>query len=412
MSDDQPIHFKADELEQFPSGDQSRPSVVFPGCDVDPESSEETGPHVVCEASGYDPIHRLTAELQMSTSKSMESIALDVSRCEDSDATSLAVAIDGIVIGGAVDDGEEPMTSADPSEALPSTKRTQEEGEVVADIRSYFQPPSEDAKAGVEFAADAGEQFFDKLQSFAAEDDSDARVDSVVEPMARLLSRPDAEDDQEPSSLSPLLPLSPIQPDAVEAPLAEVKGDGLRPTPSTKNLTRFFTDGGGSGGGGVGGGGNAPGGDAAGREFFEAFTAAEEPRPTRSPHLSLSESDQLLLPPQTPPISASLQVSPLHRASTSSQPDGGATSLPGGGGGDDPFSAVLQANDSDRRHDAWIASEATRRALVTRVTGSDAGASPTEPKLITIPKFVVDTPLVSGILTTNVNYSAVYLQIY
>ncbi|CAH1773378.1 unnamed protein product [Owenia fusiformis] len=86
--------------------------------------------------------------------------------------------------------------------------------------------------------------------------------------------------------------------------------------------------------------------------------------------------------PQTPPI----QPSPVNP-----NEDASATQVFRQTSGEDLFSASLQMSSSDRMHDAWIPSEATRQILVKMVT-SPPGSYIPEETLLTRPGLLVDTP--------------------
>jgi hypothetical protein len=60
----------------------------------------------------------------------------------------------------------------------------------------------------------------------------------------------------------------------------------------------------------------------------------------------------------------------------------------------DPFTASLQMSESDRQHNAWIASDATRKTLLTIATSIPGTYIPTPDELST-PGIVVDEPQVN-----------------
>ena len=62
--------------------------------------------------------------------------------------------------------------------------------------------------------------------------------------------------------------------------------------------------------------------------------------------------------------------------------------------GEDPFAAALSISESDRRHDAWLSSEATQRVLATRLA-SLHGTEYVDRKQLTMPGVIADEPQVS-----------------
>lgn len=60
----------------------------------------------------------------------------------------------------------------------------------------------------------------------------------------------------------------------------------------------------------------------------------------------------------------------------------------------DPFTASLQMSETDRQHDAWIASDATRKTLLTIATNVPGTYLPS-PEELTTPGIVVDEPQVN-----------------
>ena len=74
---------------------------------------------------------------------------------------------------------------------------------------------------------------------------------------------------------------------------------------------------------------------------------------------------------------------------------------------EDPFSISLKMSDTDRCHDAWLPSEATRQVLVAMVTSPPGTYIPEESQL-TMPGIVIDEPQVKSLVTSY--YSCVFLH--
>ena len=262
-----------------------------------------------------------------------------------------------------------------------------------ADLSSYFKTDSQ-------LESMTASEFFDALEP------TSSPQESLVRPSLSDVEIKDNDVDLE--IISPNL----HKEEDIQVAFEEKKGDGMRPTPSTKNLSKFFTDG--------------TINDAEGNSFFDMFTAAEGEEGTHPDSVSRQDSCQstgsATLAPTTPPVASGLSLtasplpSPLHQPSLlmdelpSSPPTHpfdmeqplsieqqplslDPPSLQGLGGDEDIFSASLHMSDIDRRHDAWIPCESTRQALIAIMTGLSGSNTP-EPDQLTRPGIILDEPLV------------------
>eukprot|EP00064_Thunnus_orientalis_P020921 superscaffoldBa00006047_g21073 len=124
-----------------------------------------------------------------------------------------------------------------------------------------------------------------------------------------------------------------VTPSKLTAPLV------CQPSPS---LSKFFTD----------NGQTNPASD-----FFDSFTVP-------SSFISVSNPNAEIPPGASPAPTA---TTPEHQLSSTSS----SLSTPGGpldSGSDDPFATALSLSEVDRRHDAWLASEETRKVLISVAT--------------------------------------------
>ena len=164
--------------------------------------------------------------------------------------------------------------------------------------------------------------------------------------------------------------------EAVPVPFEESKGEGLKFTQSTKNLTKYFVD-------------SPPEADPEGKEFFDAFAAAADDEP--APSVSAPGTS---LPPETPPI-PSMHGTPFASLTSQISQDekaDGLTSIEATfQDAEDAFSASLQMSEAERRHDAWIPSEMTLQTLAT--LAAEPSTFIPEPSHLTMPGIVFADPL-------------------
>ncbi len=209
--------------------------------------------------------------------------------------------------------------------------------------------------------------------------------------------------------------------EAVPVSFEEVKGSGMKFVGSMQNVSKFFTDTGEK--------------YDDGKSFFDSFTAGEEDYMTEAsqPDSLSGPSQSVPIPnvavPQTPPIPCpgSPLPSPAHHTGSRSRTTSMTSPMPSPAhinnqqeapippqdiailtqvmptpqqvqsafqGDEDAFSACLSMSDTDRRHDAWIPSEATRQALVNMVTSSPGSFFPEQDQL-TMPGLLIDDPQVT-----------------
>ncbi|ELU03260.1 hypothetical protein CAPTEDRAFT_227366 [Capitella teleta] len=169
----------------------------------------------------------------------------------------------------------------------------------------------------------------------------------------------------------------------------EEKGEGLKPTMSTRSLSKFFTS-------------EVGGTDSDGKSFFDAFTAgeAEEDPLALSPRLDTREralsgssetpsSPAKSLPPDSSVFSADLPTTRPHTTSISE--DAMFLRSDSAHSESDVFSASLKASEADRQRDAWIPSEPTRLALVNLLTSAQGSYTVPHDQL-TLPGLINDDP--------------------
>lgn len=142
-----------------------------------------------------------------------------------------------------------------------------------------------------------------------------------------------------------------------------------QPSPS---LSKFFTD---------NGGGNPA------SDFFDSFTTSTSFISISNPN---AESPKATVPPESPLLSGpgSVPASGAQEAVPASvyfgpTPQGGVSKPQAGSvepgasmsklqavflGGDDPFASALSTSEVDKRYDAWLPSEETRRVLISVAT--------------------------------------------
>ncbi|XP_072026214.1 trafficking protein particle complex subunit 12-like isoform X2 [Amphiura filiformis] len=108
-----------------------------------------------------------------------------------------------------------------------------------------------------------------------------------------------------------------------------------------------------------------------------------------SPHQLTPQSpqDRLQQSPVTADSESSRGIFSPTSMSPSSHPFSHSLSLEG----EDPFAAALSISESDRRHDAWLPSEATQRALAGRLA-SLHGTEYVDRKQLTMPGIIADEP--------------------
>lgn len=188
-----------------------------------------------------------------------------------------------------------------------------------------------------------------------------------------------------------------------EVSFEEEKGEGLKPTMSTRSLSKFFTT-------------EAGGTDTEGKSFFDTFTASDgddplgmssspRARTTSERESDLPSSPSSGLAPETPPFpGGTAPMSPTfgHQLSSESAKEGGSLVLDDATFPnsppeslqveDDAFSASIKASEADRQRDAWIPSEATRQALVSLLTHPSTVIPPEQR---TRPGLIIDDPQVS-----------------
>lgn len=177
--------------------------------------------------------------------------------------------------------------------------------------------------------------------------------------------------------------------DAHEVEFVEEKG--LQPTESSRSLCKFFEN-----------EDNVGGTDVEGKSFFDSFTTGDEDpiTPSVTPSPKILEPVSTLPPLSMPHVSLSSSLSsttatpsPAHRISDPLLLSHRQNSVVDGSVSDvDPFSTGMFTNDVDRRHDAWIPSEATRLTLASVLT-STAG-TPLSSHRTCSPHIILDEQLV------------------
>ena len=292
-----------------------------------------------------------------------------------------------------------------------STSVTADGGDASEDLEAKLQGALatdmehiEESMAGGDNQATAEADSTELLQRRVAEAAQDENTD-----MSEFLDALDdnldidrsADEGTEKPDIQIILPGSPGTHSEEPTPIEfeEEKGQGvLKPTPSTKSLSKFFTE-------------DTGGPDVEGKNFFDSFTAEiEEPTLPQSPSVSRQNSTQSAasasLPPMSPQIPSPVPVpqsptpSPLHQAvAGEARPASEEISLkslslsPSISHEDDPFSASLHMSDLDRRHDAWIPCETTRQVLIAVAT-SQPGTFFPEPDHLTRPSVLIAEPQV------------------
>ena len=341
----------------------------------------------------------------LSTSKSMESILLETSRVDESE---VVVDIPGLYMteNPSSDSGQDSDESPGHLQDLAECSSPSEQvlGENIAtvvaesDISEYF-------KSDV-VGHESDTSFFDNLAQASAAGDAPTDTSptdgrKTLAPLhVTIDSESEVKTDMSQGSVSPNIHIT--LDDAKPVSFEEAKGAGFKPTPSTKNLSQFFSD-----------GSDSNSGKAA--SFFDVFTADEGEVPLQSPRSSrtFSQSDTSVgsVPPETPPIPSSIldppMASPLQMAfpakensqmsvavdvSFSNNPDT-KDAIAAFSDKADPFLPSQCATDVDRRSDVWIPSEATQQVLVAMATGSYIPVGTP----MSSPKIMIDTSLVRAI---------------
>ena len=389
------------------------------------------------EENGDEPHDKDDSSLQ--EGKSMENILLETSAMEESiDLSTGTVAID---VGGDLkeeinEDDQDLLASDDIIEenepdtmqmdsAVQQRATKKEDGDLSSepvmrsgdatepletrksDICEYFQTPQKDSDTI---------DIFDSLAATTAEKLTVQEQD--------VTQNTDLSPENSHSSSKVHIRLeshSSISEDVTTVDFLEDKGEEpLKPTPSTRSLTKYFstTD-------------NEVGDDA--KSFFETFTVggsnANDGLPGSSSGYSGAEQpvaeSGMSFPPETPPIPVgSPMPSPFHQISAppssgleqhpffpdqqdnpGKQQDNPSETQPQSAeqipfvesGPDDPFTLGLNISDIDRRHDAWIPSESTRQVLIWVMT-SQPGSVTLQSEQMTMPGLIQDEPLVCDVV--------------
>ena len=378
-------------------------------------------------------------QLSSKDNVSLENILLETSTMEESiDLSTSTVAID---IGGDLkeetNDDQDLLTSDDVAgEIVPDTKQT-ETGvqEMVAKTEHNDLSGgehTENVMESHEVAAEISEA--DICDYFQTSRNDSATVDIFDSLVANTAEKLSMEDKMVPKNSAVnvctgnsskvhirLESHSSVSEDVTTVDFLEDKGDEpLKPTPSTRSLTKFFST------------ADSEVGDDA-KSFFDTFTIGENNANT---NLSGSAADSsgvgqslaesgVSIPPETPPIPVgSPMPSTFHKMSaptssgaeqhpflsdqqdkTEINPDSQQQGSPQAGdpgpflesGPDDPFTLGLNISDIDRRHDAWIPSESTRQVLIWVMT-SQPGSVTLQPEQMTMPGLIQDEPLVYNLI--------------
>ena len=343
----------------------------------------------------------------LSTSKSMESIQLEISRVDESE---VVVDIPGLYVtesqpsDSGQDSDESPGHLQDLPESFSVSEQVLDRNIATAaaatatesDISEYF-------KSDV-VGHESDTSFFDNLAQGSTADGASIDTASptgrrkTLSPLhVTIDSESEVTTDTPQGSVSPNIHIT--LDDAKPVSFEEAKGAGFKPTPSTKNLSQFFGD-----------GSDSNNGKAA--SFFDVFTADEGEVPLQSPRSSrtFSQSDTSIgsVPPETPPIPSSIldppMASPLKMAfpakedsqmsvaadvSFSNNPDT-KDAIAAFSEKNDSFLPSLCASDVDRRSDVWIPSEATQQVLVAK---ANCSYIPDDTPM-SWPKIMIDTSLV------------------
>ena len=341
----------------------------------------------------------------LSTSKSMESIQLEISRVDESE---VVVDIPGLYVTDNLpsDSGQDSDESPGHLQDLPESSSVSEQvldGNIPTTAAATESDISEYFKSDV-VGHESDTSFFDNLAQGSTADGASTDTASptgrrkTLSPLhVTIDSESEDKTDMPQGSVSPNIHIT--LDDAKPVSFEEAKGAGFKPTPSTKNLSQFFCD-----------GSDSNNGKAA--SFFDVFTADEGEVPLQSPRSSrtFSQSDTSIgsVPPETPPIPSSVldppMASPLQMAfpakedsqmsvaadvSFSINPDT-KDAIAAFSGKTDPFLPSLCASDVDRRSDVWIPSEATQQVLVAK---ANCSYIPDDTPM-SWPKIMIDTSLV------------------
>ncbi len=344
---------------------------------------------------------------------------------------------------------EAPEAEAETPRADPEAGRANATGEsgpndLTSDITKYFQTSSSaeefphfglegDDSCAAKAAEEVEEEQVEDDSSACAEDDKPEADQFMEEQTSRAASdiqkTPPAHSQPRvtfKSQTSVHSVSSVCSDEAVPVSFEESKGQGIKVTPSTKSLTKYFSQ------------ENTEAVDKEGKSFFDTFTASEgdgalsmSPRPglgfpasVRTRLESVGEGSDTLEPPTLSPLPSPFHanqessVSDIHVPGpvgdtiqpSSQTPSFSESSLPPsltptptpptsahafGEGGEDPFTKGLNMSDIDRRYDAWIPSEATRQVLLSKVTSPATFV--VQPHQVTMPGILFDEPLVSYI---------------
>jgi hypothetical protein len=195
--------------------------------------------------------------------------------------------------------------------------------------------------------------------------------------------------DEQPPTVKPHLHFSISREEEVS--FEEEKGEGLKPTMSTRSLSKFFAN-------------EAGGTDSEGKSFFDAFTASEGDDPLCLPSSPSVERERALsgssetpssptksLPPESV-ILSELGSSRMHTTSLSDDSSLFPQSSPIPSDAD-AFTSSMKTSEKDRRKDAWLPSEPTRLALVNLLT-SPRGTFHVPSEQLTLPGLINDSPQV------------------